>query len=151
MLVVVDAPCIANMRSFGSAQICFFTCARNSDVTTWADGVDRPIRVLAMGVLHCCLKACLWGAVYLFAFPGSTRGNPSHACQCASHRIQAPVRYDAQVDIQQILSAMLSLLEHSAYEGKDTKSVAELKRCLRDTIVTLEQIAHRRDLGKAES
>ena len=59
--------------------------------------------------------------------------------------------YDSQADIQQILAATLSLLEHAAFDGKDTKAVQELKRSLRDTMSTLEIIARSRAPIKPEA
>lgn len=59
--------------------------------------------------------------------------------------------YDCHVDIEQILAATLSLLEHAAYEGKDTEAVAELKQCLRETISTVAAITRTQNPTKPEA
>jgi hypothetical protein len=41
----------------------------------------------------------------------------------------------------QILQATLSVLEHNEFAGKNEKSIAELRACLRETILVLDQLS----------
>jgi hypothetical protein len=49
--------------------------------------------------------------------------------------------YQSQIDMPRVLRATLAVLEQTAYEGKNSKVIAELKTCLREAILNLETLS----------